>query len=585
MPRPFAWEKSYPPGLSWDAPIAVTTIPALLRKAAAQYGTRTSIEFRDHLISFEDLLHRSEAFGAALMARGIGRGDTIALYLPNTPYHPFAFFGTTLTGARLVHLSPLDAERELAHKLADSGARILVTTNVGSMQERALKLLDSGLLDLVIVGDDAAFGPSGGPVSPLAEIPAVVSFDTFTAGARNPESWPEIVPDDIALLQYTGGTTGMPKGAILTHANLTAAVSMYEAWFNGQPDARPGERDRIIAVLPLFHIYCLTTVLLRHVRGGNEILLRQRFDVATVLNDIEVKRATGFPGVPTMWIALAATPGIENRDFSSLRYCGSGGAPLPVEVANRFEQLTGHKLVGGWGMTETSPAGTNRLGRHGPSKPGTIGLPLPGIEMDICSLADPHEVLAPGEVGELRIRGPNVTQGYWNRPAETAASFADGWFLTGDIGYMDEDGFFFIVDRKKDMIISGGFNVYPQMIEQAIYEHPSVEECLVVGTPDPYRGEAAKAFVKLRAGAPAFTLEELQAFLADKLGRHEMPAALEIRPALPRTAIGKLSKVELRDEERAKAQAQERRLRDDVPRTLSPQPEVSAQAGLEGCSR
>jgi long-chain acyl-CoA synthetase len=299
-------------------------------------------------------------------------------------------------------------------------------------------------------------------------------------------------------------------------------------------------------------------VLLRHVRAGNEILLRQRFDAASVLHDIEVKRATAFPGVPTMWIALASMPGIERRDLSSLRFCGSGGAPLPVEVENRLEQLTGLQLAGGWGMTETAPAGTNRLGTSR-AKMGTIGLPLPGIEMDVCSLSDPCEVLAPGEVGEIRIKGPNVTQGYWNRPDETAAALVDGFFLTGDIGYMDEDGFFFIVDRKKDMIISGGFNVYPQMIEQAIYEHPCVEECLVVGTPDSYRGEAAKAFIKLRDGAPAFTLEELHAFLADKLGRHEMPAALDIRSALPRTAVGKLSKVELRQEERAKAQAQERR--------------------------
>jgi long-chain acyl-CoA synthetase len=423
------------------------------------------------------------------------------------------------------------------------------------MQERALKLLDQGLLDLVIVGDDLAFGASGAPVTPVAERPGVTRFEDFIASAPAPAAWPAIEPDDIALLQYTGGTTGMPKGAVLSHANLTAAVSMYEAWFNGQPNAVVGARERVIAVLPLFHIYCLTTVLLRHLRLGNEILLRQRFDVATTLHDIEAKRATHFPGVPTMWIALSTTPDLEARDFSSLRYCGSGGAPLPVEVANRFEQLTGHRLVGGWGMTETSPAGTNRLGAGLASKPGTIGLPLPGVEMDICSLADPHQVLAPGEVGELRIRGRNVTRGYWNRPEESAAAFADGWFLTGDIGYMDEDGFFFIVDRKKDMIISGGFNVYPQMIEQAVYEHPAVEECLVVGVPDSYRGEAAKVFAKLRTGAEPFTLEELQAFLCDKLGRHEMPAALEIRPALPRTAVGKLSKVELRQEALTQADA------------------------------
>jgi long-chain acyl-CoA synthetase len=558
MPRPFAWEKSYPPGLRWDAPIPVTTVPDLLRKAAAEFGPRTAIEFRDVAISFDTLLQTAKSVAAALMARGIDRRQAVALYLPNTPYHPFAFFGASMTGARVVHLSPLDADRELAHKLQDSGARILVTTDVGAMQERALKLLDGGVVDLVVVGEDAAYGPSPAQASPPVDRPGVISFARLIADVVPPGTWPDVQPGDVALLQYTGGTTGVPKGAILTHANLTSAVSMYEAWFNGQPNAVIGQRERIIGVLPLFHIYCLTTVLLRHVRAGNEILLRQRFDVATTLNDIEGKRATGFPGVPTMWIALSSTPDIDKRDFSSLRYCGSGGAPLPVEVATRFEALTGHRLVGGWGMTETSPAGTNRLGAGLASKPGTIGLPLPGIEMDICSLADPRKVLAPGEVGELRIRGPNVTQGYWNRQEETAAAFADGWFLTGDIGYMDEDGFFFIVDRKKDMIISGGFNVYPQMIEQAVYEHPAVEECLVVGVPDSYRGEAAKAFVKLKAGATPFTLDELQSFLQDRLGRHEMPQALEIRPALPRTAVGKLSKIELRDAERAKASSQER---------------------------
>jgi long-chain acyl-CoA synthetase len=223
MPRPFAWEKSYPPGVSWDAPISVTTIPALLRQAASDFGSKTSIEFRDQPISFEALLSRSEAFGAALMARRVGRGDSVALYLPNTPYHSFAFFGSILAGARVVHLSPLDAERELAHKLTDSGARILVTTNVGAMQERALKLQEAGLLDLVIVGDDSAFGPSGAPVSPVAERPGLVSFASFVAGGRA-ASWPEIDPNDVVLLQYTGGTTGMPKGAMLTHANLTACL-------------------------------------------------------------------------------------------------------------------------------------------------------------------------------------------------------------------------------------------------------------------------------------------------------------------------------------------------------------------------
>jgi long-chain acyl-CoA synthetase len=307
----------------------------------------------------------------------------------------------------------------------------------------------------------------------------------------------------------------------------------------------------VLAVLPLFHIYGLVSVMLRHLASGNEVLLRARFDIEAVLRDIEINRVTAFPGVPTMWAGLVNYPGIGQRDLSALRSCGSGGAPLPIELAERFSRILGLPLPSGWGMTETSPAGTSPP-LHGPAKPGTIGLPLPGITVEVVALDDPHRVLAPGEVGELRIKGKNVMQRYWSRPDETAAAFADGGFLTGDIGTMDEDGYFFILDRKKDMILSGGFNVYPQAIEQAIYQHPDVEEALVIGILDPYRGEAAKAFIKLRSGASPLTLDALRDFLADKVGRHEMPAALETRAALPRTSVGKLSKKELIEEERCK---------------------------------
>jgi long-chain acyl-CoA synthetase len=287
--------------------------------------------------------------------------------------------------------------------------------------------------------------------------------------------------------------------------------------------------------------------MLLAIRFGNLISLHQRFDVEAVMRDIEVKRATVFPGVPTMWIAIASLPDLDKRDFSSLVTAGSGGAPLPVEVARVIERKTNMKLRNGWGMTETCSPGTAHP-KEGPEKPGSIGLMLPGIEMDVVALSDPTRVLAPGEVGEIRIRGPNVTKGYWNRVEETAQAFVGDRFLTGDIGYVDEDGYFFLVDRKKDMIISGGFNVYPQMIEQAIYEHPSVEEVIVIGVADDYRGEAAKAFIKLRPGAEAFSLDELKAFLAGKLGRHEIPAALEFAAELPKTPVGKLSRHELRNQ-------------------------------------
>ncbi|MFL5113071.1 MAG: dicarboxylate--CoA ligase PimA [Microvirga sp.] len=554
MNRPFAWEKSYPPGVSWDAPIEVSTVSALLDEGLARSADRPVFDFRDRAISYRELAGKVDRLAAAFLARGIGPGSAVGLYLPNTPYHPIAFFACMKAGIRAVHMSALEAERELAHKLKDSGARVLVTTNWAALLPKAEKLKESGLVDLLLVGDDADWGPGPIPLAPMRRGDGVATIADFIGNAGGTFAAPRVAVDDVALLQYTGGTTGLPKGAMLTHANLTAAVSSYDAWYAGQD--RPLLDDKVLLVLPLFHIYALTTILLRQVKHGNEMLLREKFDAEAILSDIEVRRATSFPGVPTMWIALANHPGIESRDLSSLRFCGSGGASLPVEVGARFERLTGHKLGGGWGMTETAPAGTN-LPLDGPGKPGSMGVPLPGIEMGIRALDDPRLELGPNQKGEIAIRARNVMKGYWNRPEETAAAFVDGWFLTGDIGHMDEDGYFFLVDRKKDMIISGGFNVYPRVIEEAVYEHPDVEEAIVVGVPDAYRGEAAKAFVKLREGSPPLTLEALRAFLADKIGRHEMPAALEIRDHLPRTAVGKLSKKELVEEERAKAALRE----------------------------
>jgi long-chain acyl-CoA synthetase len=327
-----------------------------------------------------------------------------------------------------------------------------------------------------------------------------------------------------------------------SHATLLAGAAIYQHYGDGQNiDPSP---LRVIAVLPFFHIYALVVILLWQMQRGSTLLLHPRFDAAAVLHDIEVKRASYFPGVPTMWIALSAIPGIETRDFSSLQHVSSGGAPLPPEVAARFERLVGRRIGGGWGMTETAAAGTGHLA-EGPFKPETVGLPLPGIEIQIVSLDDPRQGCQPGETGEIAFRGPNMFLGYWNRPAETAVAFADGWFLTGDIGRIGADGMITLVDRKTDMIISGGFNVYPRMIEDAIYEHPAVEECAVIGIADPYRGQAAKAFIKLRDGAAAFTLDQLRAFLHLRVGRHEVPAALEFRDALPKTPVGKLSRKEL----------------------------------------
>jgi long-chain acyl-CoA synthetase len=539
------WEKHYPKGVRWESEIPAGTLPGLIERSAARFANRTLIDFRDREMSFADLAARIDVAAAAFLRAGYGKGHSIALFLGNTPDHPVNFFGATKAGARIVHLSPLDGEIALSHKLTDSGARILVTSNLAPLLSTALKFLDKGLVDRIVICEDDRWGATANPLLPIPQRTEVVTFGQFIEGVALPKAWPVVTPDDVAALQYTGGTTGLPKGAMLTHGNLLAGNAIFDLWGAASRAERGDVIDKVICVLPLFHIFALITVLLRQIDRGNIILLHQRFDVEAVLRDIEVKRATAFPGVPTMWIAIANTPGIEKRDFSSLLYAGSGGAPLPVEVVKILAQKIGLSLGGGWGMTETCSAGTANP-KEGPDKPGSIGLPLPGIEMDIVSLEDPAKVLPIGDVGEIRIKGPNVTKGYWNRPEESAASYVDGRFLTGDVGYMDEDGYFFIVDRKKDMIISGGFNVYPQMIEQAIYQHPAVQEVIVIGIPDAYRGEAAKAFVKLRNGASQFTLEELRTFLSGKVGKHELPAALEFRDELPRTTVGKLSRHELR---------------------------------------
>ena len=544
--RPFPWEPHYPDGVVWDAPIRQTTLPVLLDEAVARYGDRTAVSFRAIRISFADLARRANALAGWLAGQGIGKGDAVALLLHNTPFHPIAFFAVLRLGARVVHLSPLDPARAIGKKLDDSGARILISTNIPGLLQNAMAVLAEGHLDRLILGDDAEWGAP----SPALPIPVAANvFNLSAASAPPPAAWPAITPDDVALLQYTGGTTGMPKAALLSHGNLTAAVSIINNVAAGKITVGPD--DKMLGVLPLFHIYALTAVLLRAIAAGAEIVLRPRFDVDQTIADIETGGVTVFCGVPTMWIALVSAPGIESRNLSALRLTLSGGAPLPAEISEKFTRLTGQILGGGWGMTETSPVGT--LIPEGVAyTPGMIGIPNPGITMDVVALDDPHKVLGPNETGEIRVKGPNVTRGYWNRPAETASSFADGFLLTGDIGHYDERGFFFLVDRKKDMIISGGFNVYPAVIENAIYEHPDVAEAGVVGIADAYRGQAAKAFVVLRDGAPEMTLEVLRSFLADRIGRHELPSALEIRTALPKTGVGKLSRKDLIDEERAR---------------------------------
>src|SRR5690349_3033301 len=338
MPHP--GEQFYPEGVRWDAPIAQGTLPDLLSQASRDYTARTAIEFRDRPITYTELEQLAEVAGSAFLRAGYGRDTSVALFLGNSPDHPVNFFGALKAGARVVHLSPLDGEIALSHKLTDSGARVLVTSNLSALLPTALKFLDKGLLDRLIVCEDDHWGKVGTPQTALPDNAKIITYRQFTDGVTKPSQWPAMSADDVALLQYTGGTTGLPKGAMLSHGNLTSAVSVYDVW--GKPARLERNAiERAICVLPLFHIYALTVVLLSSLRHGNLISLHQRFDVEAVMRDIEVKRATYFPGVPTMWIAIGALPDLDKRDFSSLATIGSGGAPLPVEIANFFERKVG----------------------------------------------------------------------------------------------------------------------------------------------------------------------------------------------------------------------------------------------------
>lgn len=537
------WHANYSEGVPTDFVPQVTTWTKLMNDAFERHADRLAIEYYGDEYSFARLRALVAQAAAALKAFGIKKGDRVALHLPNCPWHPIFFFGTLAAGGVVTHLSPLDADREIAHKLSDSGAKLCITLTTPELSHHFTPLLAAGEVAHLVQCPD----PISGAGRPCPLLPGAQSLEEFWGAHEGAAYEPvETVPQDMALLQYTGGTTGLPKAAVLTQSNLAASVQIYHANSVGEPSAEPGARSLVYS--PLFHIMGLVTALMKRTYEGGTLHLRLRYDPVAALKEIEEKGISALGGVPTTWIALLKVPGVRAEQLKSLTYAASGGAPMPVEVFNRVKELTGLKVRGGWGMTETASAGT-LIPRDMPDeKLGTIGLPVPGTDMKIVDVEDATRVLGVGETGEIAFRGPNIMTEYWGKPEETNDAFVDGWLLTGDVGYMDEDGYFFLVDRKKDLILSGGFNVYPLVIEKAVHEHPSVLEAIAIGVPDAYRGESAKVFVTLNAGAAPFTLEELQVFLEDKLGRHEMPRELEFREELPHTPVGKADRKALKAE-------------------------------------
>jgi long-chain acyl-CoA synthetase len=530
------WIKSYPDGVRWDADIAVAPLQSILEDSVAKHPDKYAVECMGKRVTYRELDALVDRAAAGLQKLGVGPGVHVGLFLPNTLHYVVAFFGALKAGGVVVNYSPLDVAKTLEHKIADSETDVMLTLNVPQLLPQMQQMMGKTRLKHLVVGEV------------MEPVPFAKLLDNDGKYRRH-----AVTVDDIAVLQYTGGTTGAPKGAMLTHGNLSAACNILWTELNGDPKVLIDGEERILAVLPLFHIYALTVNMLIGIRLSAEIVIHVRFDPEQVVKEIAAKKLSGFPAVPTMFAAILGVTGVEKYDLTSLKFCSSGGAPLPVDLYRKFQKLTGCPLVEGWGMTETSPVGTFTpiIGKR---KDGSCGMPVPGTMIKMLSVDDPEKEVAPGEKGEMAIKGPSVMKGYWKQPEVTAAQMTkDGFFRTGDVAYMDEDGFVFIVDRCKDMILCGGFNVYPRLIEEAIYEHPSVAEAIVIGVHDDYRGQSPKAFVKLKPGAAPFTLDELKAFLRDRLGKHEMVQALEIRADLPKTPVGKLSKKELYEEERKRA--------------------------------
>jgi long-chain acyl-CoA synthetase len=555
------WLDSYPPGVPEHVDVPAANLAALLDDAARDFPHAPALHFEGRTTSYAQLADQAWRLATALAGLGVGKGTRVGLILPNCPQAVIALFATLRLGATVVQNNPLYTERELAHQLGDAGVEVVVCLDLVYQKVKALRgqtaireVIVTSVLDELPAIKRAlapytkrgkAAGVAIGRDEPVRRWREVLG----SATARLPEA--AVDPDrDLALLQYTGGTTGISKGVMLSHANLRANVEQVRAWF---PDADPG-REVMMAVLPFFHVYGLTVCLLLGVRLGAALVLLPRFNLDGVLAAIDRFRPTLFPGVPTMYVAINNAVEKGGHDLSSIKACLSGAAPLPMEVAEPFERFSGGRLVEGYGLSESSPVAiANPI--YGKRKAGTIGMPLPDTVARVADPADPARTLPVGEAGELAIAGPQVMLGYWNRPEETAEVLRDGWLLTGDMAVMDEEGYFAIVDRKKDLIIAGGYNVYPREVEEVLSEHPKILEVAVSGVPDAYRGEIVKAFVVLRTGEQA-TTEEIREFAKARLAAYKVPRAVEFRDELPKTLIGKVLRRALVEEERAKATAE-----------------------------
>ncbi len=563
----YPWLNTYPPKPDWHMEIPPRLMTEIFDETAQKKPDISAFDFMGKTYDWAELHTAVNRFAAGLQAMDVGKDTKVGLFLPNCPLSLIAYYGILKTGATVVNYNPLYVHDELVHQIEDSETDIMVLLDLAMLYDKMDNMLSGTRLKKLIIGKFTDMLPFPKNILfPLikrkdiakvtdAKHPGSITWLSDLMNNDGKVAPVEIDPiEDIAVLQYTGGTTGVPKGAMLTHMNIYAnAVQAYANFPEPNPDINGGE-EKMLAVLPFFHVFAMTVCLNMAVVAGMQIVTIPRFDLGDALNLIQKKKPQYMPAVPAIYSAINNHPKLKNYDLSSLDFCISGGAPLPVEVKKKFKAKTGCTVVEGYGLTETSPVATVNP-PFGENIAGSIGLPLPQTIIEIIDRDDKTTPMPLGERGEVCIRGPQVMKGYYKRPEETAGVLKDpgdgkGMRLhTGDVAYMDTNGYGYIVDRIKDLIITNGYNVYPRHVEEAIYKHPNVEECIVAGLPDKKRGEIVKAWVKMKEGRE-MTADELKDFLGTKISKIEMPKQIEFRTQpLPKTMIGKLSRKDIVAEE------------------------------------
>lgn len=531
------WYSHYPQNIAPEIMIPDKTIPEILKDTVSNYPNHTSISFYNKKYTFSEVQNAVTAFASALQKNGIQKGDRVAIMLPNCPQYVISFYGILTTGAIVTQVNPMSVERELTHLLSDSGSETIIV--LGSLYPLVKSIQSETKLRKIIVVNLAPTEESydGNP-----------PFENFLKegnGIVLPVSID--ASEDIAVLQYTGGTTGRSKGVMLTHRNLLANVMQSREFFKGSIEIA---NERSLSVIPFFHVYGMNISMNLSIFMANEMIILPRFEIMEVLTTIKNEQPTLFPGVPTMYVAIINHPEAEKYGINCIKVCNSGSAPMPVELINQFERKTGAKILEGYGLSESSPT-THCNPAFAERKPGTVGFGLPSTDYKIVDLATGTIEVPVGEIGELIVKGPQVMKGYWNMPEETAHTLKDGWLFTGDIGRVDDEGYLSIVDRKKDMIIASGFNIYPREVEEILYEHPSVQEAVVIGVPDTYRGETVKAVIVLKTGETT-TVDEILQYCQANLSSYKVPRYIEFREQLPKTNVGKILRRALRVTENSK---------------------------------